>query len=202
MTPQVFSINKYVNYFRLLAASHWLVQHDIASELPDAPKGGCKFAIFEEDEVVSGLRSTISDEVVVFLHPYFTNPQHNGAGDYRTNHNAAFIISEKPATGGINDKVASLNKCESIAYNFIVQILHDANQSGATCPASNPFTGVDLNDFKLEPLLNIFDGRVGWYIQFKFQLKQSKYNLNPAIYNEPTTWLAVGDPQEYPNTTP
>jgi hypothetical protein len=203
MLPQIYSIDKYVNYFRYLAASCVHIAHDIASESLDAPdKSRRRFAIFEEDEVVGGLRSSIGDGVVLLLHPYFTKPQSNGAGDYRTNHDAAFIIADKPANDNINTKVASLRKTEEIAYLLLNQIVNDANEGGPTCPASSPFTGIDYNDFKLEPLMNIFEGRVGWYVQFTFQLKQSKYYFNPAIHNEPTTWLTVGDPQVYPNTTP
>lgn len=203
MIPQVYSIDKYVNYFRYLAASCVYIQHDIASESLDATeKGKRRFAIFEEDEVVEGLRSGIGDGVVLLLHPYFTKPSSNGAGDYRTNHDAAFIIADKPANDNINTKVESLRKTEGIAYILINQIVNDANEGGATCPASNPFTGITYNDFKLEPLMNIFEGRVGWYVQFKFQLKQSKYYFNPNIHNEGSTWLPVGDPQVYPNTQP
>jgi hypothetical protein len=204
MQEKITTVTQYINYFRMLAASHWLIQHDIASESMDAPeKSKCRFAIFEEDEVVAGLRSGIGAGPVLFLHPYFPKPSTNNAGDHRFNCKGAFIIAEKPANKNMSSKITTLGKMEQIATQIIMQLVFDANEGGATCPATYCLAGLTLNDFEpMEPLLNIFEGRVGYYVQFSFQLKQTKTLLNPSIYNEPTTWLAVGDPQVYPNTTP
>lgn len=199
---QVFSISTYVNYFRLMAASHSSIQHNIAAESPDfADKSQCRFTMFSHDEVVGGLRSRIGDGVNVFLHPYFTKPSSNGAGDYRTRHTAAFIIAQKVNHNDVAALTAALNNTEFIMYTFIMQLVRDANEFGATCRLKNPFSGCEFNDMKLEPVFNLWDGRAGWYVEFEFVLKQNKFYMNPALYNESTTWLPVGTaPNDYPLT--
>lgn len=199
MLSQVFSINTYVNYFRLMAASHTSIGHELGSEGPDADKSKSRFAIFSHDEVLTGLRSRIGDGVVLFLHPYFIKPKSNGAGDYRGVYSGAFIIAKKANKSDIADWLPALNECEFIAYGIAGQLVNDSNEFGATCKMQNPFSGCLWDDMKFEPVMNLWDGRFGWYVEFEFTLKQAKFLMNPALYNENTTWQPVGTP---PNTYP
>lgn len=203
MTTPAFNFSRYVNYFRLLAASHSGIAHDLASELPDADKNTRHFALFTSDEVVSGLRSTIGDGIVLLLHPYFPKPGTNDAGFYYTDITCSFLLVKKVDHKDVQALTTTLNQTEEVLFTLLGQIIHDSKEYGTSCPIPKAFDGVSWNDVdKIEPLMHIFDGRAGWYCEFTYRVKQSKWLMNPALHNEPTTWLAVGDPQQYPLQAP
>lgn len=196
------TIYHYVDYFRFIAASHVGINHVIASEGPDGNKSERKFAVFTSDEVVGGLRSTIGDGVVLLLHPYYSKPASNGAGHYYMENTGAFLLVEKCNHDNSSEVTLSLFRTEEIVYNILNQIIHDTGEYGFKCPVPKPFTGMDWNDvLKIEPVLNVFEGRAGWYVEFKYRMNQNKGLMNPDLHNDTALWQPIEyGAITYPNT--
>lgn len=188
-------IIQYVNYFRNIAVKHKKINHQIGAETNSYfTKDNRHFAIFEHDEVINGLRSTIADGIVLFLHLYDGKGYENQADDYRVRNTGAFIIAEKAPihyqTRGnvaynpgfdLPEVLHSYELCESIMWDIINRMIID---SRSPC---HFFNYLELSDFTIEPVSNLWDGRYGWYVQFQFTSKRNEY-ISETLATDPTIW--------------
>ena len=166
------TLKDYTEYFRQLAVSHYLIQHQVAAESADATdKGNCKFAMFDTDEVVTGLRSAIGDGYVLFVEAYTFRGKDNDMGDYRSRHQGSFLLAKKTKKFSIADKVDNMAACEGIVLDIMNKIVYDSTNGGTSCGC--PFQHVSLNDFSCEPVMEIWDGRSGWVVNFNFEQDRS-----------------------------
>lgn len=187
-------IHDYVNYFRNIAIKHKQINHAHGAEIGSYTlKENRHFAIFEHDEVVTGLRSQIADGIVLFLHLYDTKGYDNLADDYRATHTGAFIIAEKApiefqTRGAIAyssldgpEVLQSYETCETIMWQIINRMMMDSRDP------CHLFHRIQLSDFTIDPVSNLWDGRYGWYVQFTFQTRRNDV-INNALATDPPIW--------------
>lgn len=182
----------YVSYFRALAQNHYKILHNPAHETFDATvKGQSHFAVFDNDEVVTGLRSRISNGVVLFLEVFTFRGYDNQAGDYRGIYNARFIIAEKVAQGDNAGMINAYNNCEQIVWELINRIIYDSNNAGSAC--GKPFKNLTLDQFSVEPVTNLWDGRTGWVVDFTFQQSRNT-EMDTALATDEDIWVNYATP--------
>jgi hypothetical protein len=180
-----FGLTQYVNYFRNLATQCHNIHHLPASEDPNYPdKNDCKFALYYYHEVVGGLRSNISDDIVLFLHLYDGQGKDNHAGNQSSSHTCNFIVAKKADINDINEVTQALSLTESTMFLLMNKIIHDANQDGPGC---GPLRKVTLDKFRWEPISNLWDGRFGWWVEFSFEVKRTDL-MDEAIALDTGTW--------------
>lgn len=181
------TIKTYIEYFRQLAVSHHLIQHVVAAESQaSTTKGECRFAVFEYDEVVTKLRSAIGDGYILFVEGYTFRGKDNEAGDYRSRHQGTFLICKKTQQMNAAQKEDNMALCEEIVFDIITKIIYDSTDDGTACGC--PFKNITGNDFSAEPVLNIFEGRSGWVVNFNFEQDRIS-DMDPARATNAAIWL-------------
>jgi len=181
--------NDYVNYFRQLAVSHYLILHDSSQEGPNATqKGKCRFVLFDNDEVVTGLRSVVPDGIVFYLEMFTGRGVDNLAGDYRGQYQGRFLIAKKVKAMSITELQQAYAECEGVMWDIIGRMLYDNAYAGPDCEL--PFRNLTLNDFTWEPVSNLWDGRAGWVVDFNYQQSREDEITNAVVNGElnPTVW--------------
>lgn len=162
------TVTTYINYFKALAQSHYMLLHDDDNaNATAATKAKSKFVLFDNDEVVTGLRSLIGPGIILFLEIFTFRGRENGEGDYRAIHQGRFIIARKTIAQNNADLVAAYTETETVVWDFINRILYDSKHGAPACGA--PFKNITLNDFSVEPVINLWDGRAGWVVDFTYQ---------------------------------
>lgn len=180
-----FGIAQYVSYFRNLAEQCHYIHHIPASENPDYPeKEDCKFALYYYHDLVAGLRTAISDGIVLFLHIYDGRGNDNHAGSQSSSHTCNFILAKKAVATDIPEITAALANTEEAMFVLINKIIHDAHQDGPGC---GPFKKVTLDKFRWEPVSNLWDGRFGWWVEFSFDVKRTDL-MDESIALDAGTW--------------
>jgi hypothetical protein len=161
-------VSYYTLYFGNLAKRHYKLLHNSDNSTSSATaKSESKFVMFDNDEVVTGLRSLIGSGIILFLEIFTFRGSDNMAGDYRAKHQGRFIIARKVKPMDNADLIDAYTECEAVVWDFINKIIHDSNLSGDAC--NTPFKNISLNDFSCEPVSNLWDNRAGWVVDFTYQ---------------------------------
>jgi hypothetical protein len=183
------SVNDYTVYFGNLAKRHHLLLHNGNQSGSNATvKAKSKFVLFDNDEVVTGLRSLIGSGIILFLEIFTFRGSDNMAGDYRSKHQGRFIIARKVLPMNNADLISAYAECEAIVWDFINKIIHDSNLSGDAC--NTPFKNISLNDFSCEPVSNLWDGRAGWVVDFTYQQNRMD-EIDEELANDEAIWTVV-----------
>lgn len=183
------TINTYCTYFENLAKSHHSILHNATQSASNATvKGESKFVLFDNDEVVTGLRSLIGSGIILFLEIFTFRGSDNMAGDYRAKHQGRFIIARKVLPMNNSDLIAAYAECEAIVWDFINKIIHDSKLSGDAC--NTPFKNISLNDFSCEPVSNLWDNRAGWVVDFTYQQNRMD-EIDEDKANDTDIWTLV-----------
>lgn len=182
----------YIETFRRYAIYHKDIRHNPASEDPDySVNDDCHFATFSTDEVITKLRTTISDGVTLLVHPYSTQGGQNEPGTtFKSIHEAAFIIVKKADAFNFAEQNTAIDLCETITWDIIRRIHQESNGEGQSCSFMNM---INLISFSSDAIYNIFDGRYGWYTKFTFTIRRTHFM--DTVYAENDLQNPFSDPQ-------
>lgn len=170
------TITTYTAYFRQLAVSHHLLQHNPASETGDGPPSSKRFARFGADEVLTGLQSNVTFPALLI-----------------ENYETKFAAAASEFVGEINFGAFSIfasanpqntNEVEA-AFALTQQIMQDclqklyADHSGEDHCAL-PLGNLDLNSIDITPVGMVFSKEFGYRCQFQFRDDSNNITLSPA----------------------
>jgi hypothetical protein len=112
-------VSYYTLYFGNLAKRHYKLLHNSDNSTSSATaKSESKFVMFDNDEVVTGLRSLIGSGIILFLEIFTFRGSDNMAGDYRAKHQGRFIIARKVLPMNNADLIACLHRMRSHCLGF------------------------------------------------------------------------------------
>lgn len=185
------NIKDYIQYFRNLAIKSKYIKHIEAAEKDDyQDKEKCRFITFTSEEMVIGLRSSLSQDVSIMLELYNLRGYDNEAGDFRANHNGRFLVCANKVTT-LSDSIAYnpveiLAHTEAVTWFLINRILYDAGQTGPAC--NRPLSGMSLASFyNIEPQWNVFQGKYGWLVEFNYQQRRGE-EMAPELSTSSDHW--------------
>lgn len=188
MPSPYISINKYIEYFRQLAANHTLVAHNIAQEALGADateKGTQSFHILTIEDVLASERSDINpDKVNVLLYRYDIQPSdQNRVQDYRALYTGAFTVVQYTEVDNITAQHQAAAQTEIVAWDFIQSIIAQsaAGADGKQC--ASPFGIIHPDNFTIKPIGPIWEHCFGWHVEFNFKI-DAEYWMDQSRVNQ------------------
>jgi len=163
------NVDQYISYFRNLAVTHHLIQHD-----PDTENGGGniehkRFARWGVEEAVAGLRSALGDPALL-LEMYEVVTASSNVYDIKPVHSGAFTVVKSAATGNTQEEVEAFTLTESIVTDLLRRIWQDHyGKNKNRC--NTPFADVVFNGLNIVPVGPLFTNHFGWRVEFQFKPK-------------------------------
>ncbi|HYC27605.1 MAG TPA: hypothetical protein VEB42_02300 [Chitinophagaceae bacterium] len=167
------NLTAYIAYFRSLAVAHKDIQHNPESETGDAPIDSKKFCKWNAEEVVAGLRTTISFvPAALLIELYETNFQAQQAYDIKQKPKGAFTVLCK-AANETADEERALTLAEKITYELLQKIWQDHHGETATL-CNSPFKRFWFDRLEIIPVGPLFsDHCFGYRVEFEFEFQQT-----------------------------
>ncbi len=183
----------YVDYFRQLAVSHYLLRHNPAAETGDAPVGQCHFTKWNANELIGGLRTKCSFPGLL-LELYETDPYAENVYDVKPRSRGAITILQHVREGDIRGEEEAYALAESIMYDLLQQMWQD-HYASRVDRCKTPFFQLWLNNLDIAPTGKILQNEMGWRVEFYFEFQRA-YNITKAP--DPGTFIqdeifALGD---------
>lgn len=173
----ISNVSGYIDYFRQLAISHNLMQHDPFSETGDGAIGSMHFTKISAEEILSALKSAAGFPLLS-LELYETESGGEQVADIPLKPKGAFMIIDNPASGSFPDEEACYVKTEQIVWDILKEIWQHHYAPGVNeCQA--PFKYFDFNNFSITPVGPVFGGQHGYRVIFDFEL-QNNIDLTEA----------------------
>jgi hypothetical protein len=167
----------YTGYFRQHAVSHYLLQHNPATETGNGPAGGMRFCRFTPDEIVNGLQSAVSFPALL-LQLFDTQLTAETHYDIKNRPRAGFMILQHADSDYAADQEAAYNTAHNIAEQILHKIWQDHYGPGAN-KCTTPFLSVNFSTVTIIPTGRLFTREYGYMVEFDFEFAQ-----NPA-FNQP-----------------
>jgi hypothetical protein len=175
------NVSSYIDYFRQLAVHHKDIQHSVESETGDGAIGSKHFARWSAEEVVTGLRSSISfTPSALLLELYEVVTQSESPFDIKGQYKGAFTVLAHAALENIAAEIDAFELTESICYDLLAQIWQDHYGEDAQRD-STPFSYFDFSNLSIIPVSKLFDNEFGYRIEFGFEFRQTKNISTPPI---------------------
>ena len=175
------NVSSYIDYFRQLAVQHKDIQHNIESETGDGPVGSKHFARWSSEEVVTGLRSSISfTPSALLLELYEVVTQSESPYDIKGQYKGAFTVLAHAAPEDIAAEIEAFELTESICYDLLAKIWQDHDGDNAQRD-STPFRYFDFANISIIPVSKLFDNEFGYRIEFGFEFRQTRNISTPPI---------------------
>lgn len=169
----------YIDYFRNLAASHHLIQHDPASETADSDIGKKKFTIFGNEEIVAGLSSKLSFPGLC-IEMFETTLKAETPYDIKQNPKGSFMVLGTAKVNDFVDRQLIYDLTEEITYDLLQKIWDDHYGEGKE-RCKTPFKQFYYNQAEIMPVGPLFKHEFGWYVPFSFVFQDTiKINQPPA----------------------
>ncbi|MES2457202.1 MAG: hypothetical protein V4594_16730 [Bacteroidota bacterium] len=164
----------YVDYFRQLAVSHYLLRHNQAAETGDAPASQGHFTKWNANELVGGLRTKCSFPGML-LELYETDPYAETVYDVKPRSRGAFTILQHVKEGDLRGEEAAYALAESIMYNILQQMWQD-HYSSSKDRCKTPFYQFGFNNLDIVSTGKILENEMGWRVEFYFEFQRA-YNV-------------------------
>lgn len=175
------NLDKYVDYFRSLAVSHHMLQHNPLSELKDTPEPDKRFYKWDADEVIGGLRTELSFPALI-IELYENQLSGASEADIRQRPSGAFTVIDHAKERNIPAQQAAYDKCEKIMMELLQQIWQDVygtpNRKQSLC--APPFKEFLFTNANINPTGLLFQSHYGWRVEFQFEFQN-----NPVISTAP-----------------
>jgi hypothetical protein len=174
------NISTYIDYWRQLAITHHLINHDDGSENNDGNVAAKRFCKFGADEVLTGLRTKISTPALL-LELYEVQTQGQNFFDIKMPVKGAFMVLKKAAVKNNTEEEEAYQITEEIVYDLLKQTWQQHyGSSAAEC--TRPFSQFDFNNLTIEPVGPVFDNLFGWRVEFGFKFQRNiDLTAAPAI---------------------
>ena len=164
------NIDNYVNYFRSLAINCVAIGHDPASETGDALPAARKFARWNAEEVISGLRTEVGWPCLL-IELYETDFDAANVYDIKKRPKGAFTVLQHAQPGSFNDEQAAFSLTEEIVYDLVKKIWQDHYGTSAD-RCNSPFRQFYFDGSNMAPVGPLFDGaKFGYRVEFGFELQ-------------------------------
>ena len=171
------NVETYIDYFRQMAVKHKDLQHDPASETGDSVPGAKRFARWNADEIISGLRSKVAFPALL-IELYENDLQSSSVYDIKQRPRGAFTILEHVRPDDFTDEERAFAVTEEMVYDVLKQIWqHHYNSEADRC--QTPFKQFHFDKLTITPVGPLFDNEFGYRVEFDFELQQT-FKINEA----------------------
>lgn len=177
------NVTGYINYFRQLAVTHNLLQHD---PLTEQAKGAIKqkrFSIFGNNEVISGMRTQISFPALM-IELYDNNLSSETVYDIRQSPKGSFMVLDHAKENDYYDEERAYAVAEGIVYDLLKKIWQD-HYGVDKDRCTTPFKQFRWNG-SITPTGKLFTNEYGYYVQFDFDFQNT---IDITTSPEPGTFL-------------
>lgn len=162
------NVSKYIDYFRQLAVKHKDLQHDTATETADGDIEKKRFAIWSNEEVISGLRTKISFPALL-IEIYENNLSSETVYDVRQRPKGTFTVLEHAETNELAAIEPAYKKAETIVYDLLKRIWQDTYAPDVDrCQTVFKQFRYNIN---ITPTGKLFQNEYGYYVEFDFDFQ-------------------------------
>lgn len=185
--------NKYIDYFRKMAAYHPDIAHDVNTEIQDNSIGLKKFARWSADEAITGLRTKMGFPALL-LEMFEIDSTAANVFDVRFRPKGAFTIVDEAKIGDYNDEERVYQTTEQIAIDILTKIWeHHYSQLDKRC--ETPFKEFRFNNLTITPVGPLFTNHFGFRVEFEFEFREtinvtSWTNGEDPFTADPAQWIA------------
>lgn len=169
------NLDIYVNYFRQLAVSHYLLQHNPATEAKDAAAPDKRFAKWNAEEVIGGLRTKMSFPALI-IELYDTNVDASIEYDVRLKPKGAFTVLATAKAGHLPAEQEAYALAEQILYDLLQQIMKDHYEPDRNM-CGTPFKEFFFDDLEIIPIGPLYENHFGYRCEFPFEFHK-RYDLS------------------------
>jgi len=175
------NVSGYIAYFRQLAISHKDIKHDPQSETGNGKIGSKHFARWSAEEVITGLRSSISfTPSALLLEMYEVVTKSESPYDIKGEYKGAFTVV---ALAKIDDLVAEVDAfelTEKICHDLLAKIWQDHYGPEAERDET-PFRYFDFSNISIIPVSKLFDNEFGYRVEFGFEFRETTSITTPPL---------------------
>lgn len=191
--PAANNTHKYTDYFRKMAVFHPDIAHDINTELQDGAIGTKKFARWNAEEAITGLRTQIGTPALL-LELFEINSAAANVHDVRFRPTGAFTIIDQAIKGDFNDEERAYQVTERIAIDVLTKI-HEHHYGPQAKRCETPFKEFRFNNLLITPVGPLFTNHFGWRVEFEFEFREtinvtSWTNGEDPFLADPAQWNA------------
>ncbi len=173
------NVSSYINYFRQLAIRHKDIRHNVESETGNGDIGTKHFARWSAEEVVTGLRSSISfTPSALLLELYEVITKSESPYDIKGDYKGAFTVLAHAAPENVSAEIEAFELTESICYDLLAEIWQD-HYGPNTQRDSTPFKYFDFANLSILPTSKLFDNEFGYRVEFGFEFRQTRNITTP-----------------------
>lgn len=161
------SLEKYIDYFRNLAICNTKIGHDPATEAGEDNQSARKFAKWNADEVISGLRTQVGYPLLL-IQLYETDLSAQSEYSINLFPSAAFTVLCSASANDYRQEEAAYILAEEIMYELLQQIWQD-HYSAENRNCKSPFKEFFFDKIRIIPTGMLFNGAFGWHCDFSFE---------------------------------
>lgn len=170
------NITTYTNYFRNLAVTHHLLQHNPASETGDGPIGSQRFARFGADEVLTGLQSSVTFPALL-IENYETKFAAASAEFVGKRNFGAFSVFASANPQNASEVEAAFALTQQIMDDLLARLYADHSEEDH---CNFPLGNLDVNSLQVTPVGMVFTREYGYRCEFQFTDNSNNITQPPA----------------------
>lgn len=169
------TINKYIDYFELIAVKNKKILHNANADDPNTAAGESYFALFDLADVFTQLKTALGRErVALLLNPYEIKGDNRNTLDSKAKYTGGFAVVQKATKNEIASQKQAREITEACMWEIINKIIADSNPVRGN-PCESPFGFLQLDDFSIVDLGPIWENHYGWHVSFDFRISVADF---------------------------
>ncbi len=173
------NVSNYIKYFRDMATRHKDIMHDPESETGNGKVGSKHFASWSSEEVIVGLRSSVSfTPAALLLELYEVVTNSESVYDIKGEYKGAFTVLSHAQTGSVTAEIEAFQLTERICYDLLSKIWQD-HYGHESVREETPFRYFDFTHLAITPTSKLFDNEFGYRVEFGFEFRQTRNITTP-----------------------